>query len=161
MQRVDFGSIDVGDLYALMPLGTHLAFLRFGSPDDFCLAVRIEHEVAGERLDDIKLKKCWKAGEFHVVFKLEQSSNEGFQHLTFGLNDLGGGGTASGTEIPIASVFGTGQDVTASFELNDEPTQIIFWRITDRDGDQVIAHELRFFASLTETLTGLKGTEPG
>ncbi len=118
MQRMDTGTIDIGDLPVLMPAGTHLALLKFESDEDFCLSVKVEHTTEDERLQDMTSSKCWTAGKSHIIFKLEPSRKKGFYTLTFGLNDLNGGATASSNEIPIGEVFGVGQDVAGNVELS-------------------------------------------
>ncbi|MEM9512082.1 MAG: hypothetical protein AAF978_05265 [Cyanobacteria bacterium P01_E01_bin.48] len=151
------GPIDLGALQILLPKDVQIAIMKFESERDFCVGVQAVHFVGEEEVESNRFSKCWVAGEFNLMFKIEPL-NEKRSWFRFGLNHLSGGGTVSGNTINVGGAFGASMRVPPYPELTGELNEILEWQLTVREGNDLIEHTVTVSAFMSENPNGAMGS---
>lgn len=156
----DSGHIDIGNLAMLLPMDVQLAILEFESEQNFCIGVQALHSIDDEAVESNWFSQCWVAGEFNLVFKLEPV-DEKKSWLRIGLNALAGGGAISGDTINVGSSFGASTIVPTNAKLSSNLSEILKWKITVREGNELKDHTIEISAFITENPNRVMGSGHG
>ncbi len=152
-----YGPLDVGDLQVLLPRDVHVAIMKFETEEDFCLGIEATHLIDDKQIEKIRLGKCWIAGQFNLILKIEPVDDDQ-SWLRVGINSLASGATSAGNPLKIGRAFGASLSVQPNIKLSSELGEILDWRLNVSDGGGSVDHTIRISAILGENPDQIMGS---